>query len=335
MKLISKILVLSAFVLGVASCVPQKQFNEEKSKAEDYKSKYLKASEDVRELSVSKNELTGKIEQAERQVAELKKTCQKLEDENKSLSLEVDRLKRVAAELEKQNAALMSGSSEEISKLLTELQSLQNDLQEREDRVLAAEKALKEKESKLSAAQQELAQKQESLIRLQKALDDQKNAVDALRQSVMNALRGYHNKGLTVEERNGKVYVSMDEKLLFESGSYVLGENGKAALKDLGNVLASDASINIMVEGHTDNVPLRGANQIKDNWDLSVMRATAVTKIILENKSIDPKRVTASGRGEYLPLDSANTEEARQKNRRTEIILTPDLDKVLNILQTN
>jgi chemotaxis protein MotB len=326
-------LIAGTMALGFAACVPLKQYNEQKSKAEKYETDLKRANEENRNLTVAQNELTGKVSQLERRVAELERANQTAEDEKRRLSDEVQRLQRFRDELEKQIEALKDGSSGEITTLLAELQTLQRSLQEREDRVKAAEKTLKDNQTLLADAQRELAEKQESLIKLQKALDDQKNAVEALRQTVVNALKGYTNNGLTVEERNGKVYVSMDEKLLFESGSYTLGEKGKAALKDLGDVLAANPSINIMVEGHTDNVPLRGANQIKDNWDLSVMRATAVTKIILNNPSISPKRVTAAGRGEFLPIDAANTTDARQKNRRTEIILTPDLDKLFELLK--
>lgn len=326
-------LIAGTMALGFAACVPLKQYNEQKSKAEKYENDLKRANEENRNLTVAQNELTGKVSQLERRVAELERANQTAEDDKRRLTEEVQRMKRFKDELEKQIEALKDGSSGEITTLLAELQTLQRSLQEREDRVKAAEKTLKDNQTLLADAQRELAEKQESLIKLQKALDDQKNAVEALRQTVVNALKGYTNNGLTIEERNGKVYVSMDEKLLFESGSYTLGEKGKAALKDLGDVLAANPSINIMVEGHTDNVPLRGANQIKDNWDLSVMRATAVTKIILNNPNISPKRVTAAGRGEFLPIDAANTTEARQKNRRTEIILTPDLDKLLELLK--
>jgi chemotaxis protein MotB len=326
-------LVAGTLALGFVSCVPLKQYNEQKTKAEKFESDFKRLNDENRDLTVARNELSGKVTQLERRVAELERTVQSSEDEKRRLTDEVQRLQRFREELEKQISALKDGSSDEITTLLAELQTLQRSLQEREDRVKAAEKTLKDNETLLADAQRELAEKQESLLKLQKALDDQKQAVESLRQIVVNALKGYTNNGLTIEERNGKVYVSMDEKLLFESGSYTLGEKGKAALKDLGNVLAANPSINIMVEGHTDNVPLRGANQIKDNWDLSVMRATAVTKIILNNPSISAKRVTAAGRGEFLPIDAANTTEARQKNRRTEIILTPDLDKLFELLK--
>ena len=128
----------------------------------------------------------------------------------------------------------------------------------------------------------------------------------------------------------------MDESLLFASGKTAVEPKGIEALKGLAKVLDQNADINIMVEGHTDDVPMKGNGDIKDNWDLSVMRATSVTKIILTSSpNIDPKRITSAGRGEFFPLDPAKTPEARKKNRRTEIILTPKLDELLKVLGSN
>jgi chemotaxis protein MotB len=178
-----------------------------------------------------------------------------------------------------------------------------------------------------------MANQQAKLQELQNALDEQSAAVASLKNKLNTALRGFYDQGLSVYEKNGKVYVSLEEQLMFKTGSYTLDPKGKEAIRSLGEVLASNPEINILVEGHTDNVPLNGAAQIKDNWDLSVMRATAVTKIILNNTNIAPNRITASGRGEFVPLEEGETPEARKKNRRTEIILTPNLSEVLDIIQ--
>ena len=124
----------------------------------------------------------------------------------------------------------------------------------------------------------------------------------------------------------------MDEKLLFQSGSTVVDPNGERALRQLSQVLARNPDISIMIEGHTDDVPFRKGSSIKDNWDLSVLRATSIVRILLEGSGIDPTRLTVAGRGEYLPVDPADTPEARRKNRRTEIILSPDLSEVFRIL---
>ena len=148
-------------------------------------------------------------------------------------------------------------------------------------------------------------------------------------------LVGFNNEGLTVHEKNGKVYVSLDEKLFFKTGKWDVDPKGQQALRQFSQVLAQNPDINIMVEGHTDNVPMHGSGEVKDNWDLSVMRATAVTKILTQNDDIDPERIIAAGRSEYVPLADEDTPQARQMNRRTEIILTPKLDELLKLIEVN
>ena len=142
----------------------------------------------------------------------------------------------------------------------------------------------------------------------------------------------FEGKGLTVEQRDGKVYVSMENKLLFGSGSWFIGTEGRQAVEQLGSVLAENPEIAILIEGHTDNVPYKGNNQLKGNWDLSTKRATAIVNILRENKSINPENLTAAGRGEYAPIDTNDTSEGRAKNRRIEVILTPKLDEISKLL---
>jgi len=179
-----------------------------------------------------------------------------------------------------------------------------------------------------------LAEKEARLNELQSILDQKDAEVKALRNKVINALKGFEDMGLSIFEKNGKVYVSLDEKLLFASGSWEIDSKGKEALTELGKVLANDSNINVVIEGHTDNVPYKGSGNVKDNWDLSVMRATAVVKEILKNKEINPQRISASGRSEFVPVDSGDSREARARNRRTEIILTPKLDELFQIIDT-
>jgi chemotaxis protein MotB len=170
---------------------------------------------------------------------------------------------------------------------------------------------------------------------LEDILKKKDQAAQELRKKLSDALVGFENKGLTITQKNGKVYVSMDESLLFASGKTNVQPKGVEALKNLAKVLEQNTDINVMVEGHTDDVAMNGTGEIKDNWDLSVMRATSVTKIILGAAKIDAKRISAAGRGEFFPLDPAKTAEARKKNRRTEIILTPKLDELLKVLESN
>ena len=153
------------------------------------------------------------------------------------------------------------------------------------------------------------------------------------REEAIDAIPGFEGKGLSISIRNGNVYVSMDDKLLFRSGSFEIDPNGARAVRDLSEVLAQNPDINVMVEGHTDDVPYRSNGQLKDNLDLSAKRATTVVRLLLENKQIAPSRIIAAGRGESLPVDPAKTSEARAKNRRTEIILTPKLDELMQLMK--
>jgi chemotaxis protein MotB len=259
---------------------------------------------------------------------ESEKTVQKLKDDNQTLNVQITELlgkirqqQNNYTELESQLNSLKTGSSAEIARLAEKLQQANSDLKKREEI--------------LKDAQTKLDQRTQRLKELEVALQQKDEAVKQLRQKVMDALLGFNNKGLTIQEKNGKVYVSLDEKLLFKTGQWEVDPKGQLALSNLAEVLGQNPDINVLVEGHTDDVPMRGAGSVKDNWDLSVLRATAVTRILLKNKAIEPKRITSAGRGEFFPIDEAKTPEARQKNRRTEIILTPRLDEIFRILENN
>jgi chemotaxis protein MotB len=319
----------------MVSCVPVKQFTEMKSKAETYQKSNDQLKEDNQKLTVEINELDGKVLSLQKRYFDLENEFNKLKKERQDLQEQNESLSNSQKEFELQLNKLKEGSSDEISKLLGELQIMQGNLQDRENRVKTAEEGLKDQEMKMKEAQDLYNQQQAKLVELQTALNKQKDAMEALKGKLNQALRGFYDQGLTVHEKNGKIYVSLEEQLLFKTGSYSVDPKGQEAIKKLSEVLANNPDINIMVEGHTDDVPLTGSGQIKDNWDLSVMRATAVCQIILNNKTIDPKRITTSGRSQYVPLDAAKTTEARKKNRRTEIILTPNLSEVLQLIQSN
>jgi len=329
------ILGTASLAICLSSCVPVKQYTEMKSKVDSCQKANDALKDENRNLTVDINELDGKIVALQKKIFDLEQESEKLKKEKQIISDQKEILDKSQRELENQINRIKDGSSEEITKLLSELQTLQSDLQERENRVKASELELTNKEQKLQAALEQSKSQQAKLLELQEAISKQQGSVNELKGKLANALRGFYNQGLSVNEKNGKVYVSLEEQLLFQSGSYSVDPKGQEALKSLSEVLANNADINIMVEGHTDDVPLNGSNQIKDNWDLSVMRATSVAKIILNNKKIDPKRITAAGRGEFFPLVVGKTPEARKKNRRTEIILTPNLTEVFKILQTN
>ncbi|MCD6355579.1 MAG: OmpA family protein [Prolixibacteraceae bacterium] len=320
MKKVQIYILLSAFAV-LSSCVSTKQFNEVQEKLKNYASENEQLRRAKMESEASVAELESKIDQL---TVQNKKLQSDLEEALYGLNIQkqnVNAAEKEKINLQRQLEALNSGSSTEIEKLLKELQTAQGDLNNREDKLREAEQALEERNAKL--------------IELQNVLAKKDQAVKALKTKVMDALVGFNNNGLTVHEKNGKVYVSLDEKLLFKTGRWDVDPNGQKALRELSNVLAQNPDINIMVEGHTDDVPMHGSGEIKDNWDLSVMRATAVTKILTQNKKIDPKRIIAAGRSEYLPLSPDKTAAGRQQNRRTEIILTPKLDELLKILEMN
>jgi chemotaxis protein MotB len=181
--------------------------------------------------------------------------------------------------------------------------------------------------------QDELDRRNARLTELENVLNEQEAMVNSLKRSVSEALTGFENQGLTVTQKNGKVYVSLEEKLLFPSGSTAVDPKGIAALKKLAGVLEKNPEISINIEGHTDDVPVIPGSSFRDNWDLSVLRATSIVRILLQGSSIDPKRLTTSGRAEFFPVDPAKTAEARQKNRRTEIILSPKLENLFKLIE--
>jgi chemotaxis protein MotB len=185
----------------------------------------------------------------------------------------------------------------------------------------------------VNMTQKQLEAEQKRLWDLRKLLDEQKEAVENLRKKMADALVGFNSNELQVFVKNGRVYVSLQESLLFPSGSAVVNPKGKEALGTLSQVLNLNPDINVVVEGHTDSVPIRG--KYEDNWALSVARATSIVRVLTDTYKVDPTRVTASGRSKYEPVDNNSTAEGRQRNRRTEIILAPKLDELLQLLQKN
>ncbi len=336
----SLFIILISFV--VASCVPSRQYEEMKSKrtACEDELKQIKATN--KDLTVQSTEMTEKNTLMKKQLEGLKSDTTIIGVTSRRLRDNYDQLNKTYNLLLDKNRELLEGSSNETSKVLAELQKTQENLQKKEDALKKAEedmnakkKSLDELSSQLSANQTTLQEKEKKLKDLQDILNKQENTVKELRETVSKALLGFENQGLTINIKNGKVYVSLDESLLFASGRFDVDAKGASALKKLASVLEKDSTINVLIEGHTDIVPYKGAGQIKDNWDLSVMRATAIVKIILENKNIAPERLSASGRSQYVPVDNADTKEAKAKNRRTEIILTPKLDKLFQIIGSN
>ncbi len=299
--------------LFFTSCVPIRKYEEIKSENDRNTEINKKLRDDYRILEEEGRETKAYVERLIKGNEELDKRILSLRADNDILREQIRRLKDSYSDIS--NAS--SSGSEEIQLLLEKVKNSNNELIERENRIIALERKRKLEYAKLKE--------------LQDALDRKDKTVRTLKDKINNALLGFQNKGLSVTVKNGKVYVSMDNKLLFKSGSWQVDQSGKEALNELASILAKNKDINVLVEGHTDNVPYKGA-QINDNWDLSVKRSTSIIRILLQNKGIDGSRLTAAGRSKYCPVDKNNSYEARAKNRRTEIILTPKLEEVFKIL---
>ena len=305
---------LFVFIISITlnqSCVSLKKFK-------DLDSDYLFANQ---QLEVQRQELSDfKLLSTElnENVISLSKRASSLEADTTDLGKAYRKKDRAYNDLSasyelliKNNSNTMAKQAEENRALMERLGQMDIDLQERA-------RAIKSRE--------------EEMFQLQQLLKEKDNNLSRLKSSVASALLGFKGEGLTVEEREGKLYVSLENSLLFPSGSWKVNENGKKAIVELAKVLVQQSDIQIMVEGHTDNVPYNGTGLIKDNWDLSVMRATAIVRILANNKGLKANRITAAGKGPHNPLVENNSIENRAVNRRTEIILSPNIDKLMKLL---
>ncbi|ADF54829.1 OmpA family protein [Zunongwangia profunda] len=308
------LLAISGSVLMLTSCVSSKVYKDLESRHADLK-------RDNRELKSELDRLKG----VDEELAELKAEHEsltaerdKLKNDLASLQSNYENLKSSYDALEKNSSAAIAENSRQNRELLAQL--------EEKEKTLAAEQARLEKLQKDLAARSQRIDELEGLI----AAKDAK--MNALKDAISKALTDFEGKGLTVEQRDGKVYVSMENKLLFNSGSWAVNADGRQAVNQLGSVLAQNPDISVLIEGHTDNVPYGGNGPLKDNWDLSTKRATAIVQILRENSNIDPQNLTAAGRGEYAPVATNDTAEGKAKNRRIEVILTPKLDEVTKLL---
>jgi chemotaxis protein MotB len=334
MKMRMDYLRLSCILLIVfQACVPPTFFSEMESERNNCKNEREELLVENEKLTVENTEFKAKLELAENEQKRIEEQGLANAEELKVLKGRYSQLNKRYDELEQAHQALMSGSDAETRSLMGKLDNTQKDLYQREDQLNQMQSKLEKDREELTRVQRELQQKNARLIELEQVLNKKDAEAEALKQKLSAALMGFENQGLTITKKNGKVYVSLDEKLLFASGSTEVDPRGKNALRKLANVLEQNPTINIMIEGHTDDVPVIPGAKFSDNWDLSVMRATAIIRILLDGTSIDPKRLTAAGRGEFLPVDAGKTAEARQKNRRTEIILTPNLDEVFELLE--
>jgi chemotaxis protein MotB len=230
----------------------------------------------------------------------------------------------------KLNARLQNQDTS-IANLQTRLQDAQNENATLINQIDAAGKNAAELARLANMTQQQLEEEQQRLAAMRELMDKQRQAIENLRQKMTNALVNFKPEELTVSIKNGKVYVSLQEGLLFPSGSAEVNPRGKEALGKLAQALNTNPDISAMIEGHTDSIPMRG--KYEDNWALSTARATSIVRILTDTYKVDPVRVTASGRSKYDPVDTNETPEGRSKNRRTEIILSPKLDELMKLLE--
>lgn len=315
------------------SCVPGKKYKTLQDTSRQYMDERDQFKADNIGLEMSNRELEAKITVLEKQFGTVKEEITKASTERDKAVDEYNKISSKYTELQSAQEDLIRGNVKETQDLLAELQTAQKNLQEKENIMRQLEQNLDTKKSSLDELTFELEKRNARLVELEKILDTQKRIALDLKNKVSEALLGFENNGLTVTNKDGKVYVSLDEKLLFKTASWDIDANGKAALKKLAGVLERNPDIQVTIEGHTDNVPYKpSASELQDNWDLSVKRATTVVRVLLEGSRIDPKRLTAAGRSEYLPVDSRNTSDARQKNRRTEVVLTPDLSELYKLI---
>ncbi len=326
------LIVLLPVIIGI-SCVPGKKFREVQVTSrqnmidrDDFKAENLS-------LSMQNREIETKISALEKEMSKSRQDLTLAEIDRNNANDELNIISERYNNLQNAQDELIKGNVSETKKLLAELQAAQVNLQQKEDIMRQLEQSMDLKKVSLDELTLELEKKNSRLAELEKILDAQKKLVVDLKNKVSEALLGFENNGLTITNKNGKVYVSLEEKLLFKSASWDIDANGRNALRKLAGVLEKNPNIQVTIEGHTDNVPYNpGSGQLKDNWDLSVKRATTVVRVLLEGSKIKPGRLTAAGRSEYVPVEAVDTPEARQKNRRTEIVLTPDLSELYMLI---
>jgi len=307
-----KIILLTLTAVSLVSCVSSKMFNEIEGNYAQLKVDHAVLEKENSELFIRYDslryhygDLMTQFEQIEMELDRSKKSYETLEDSYKALE-------------QNSNAALQE-SIEQNRGLLDEIQ--------------LKESELSDERSDLDSLQNELASKIARVNELERVIANKEALLSKLKSSLSKALLSFDGKGLTVEQRNGKVYVSMENKLLFKSGSWAVGSEGKQAIKQLAMVLEQNKDISVLIEGHTDDDPYIGDSKLSGNWDLSVKRATAIVRLLLQNKGVMPENITAAGKGEYSPVVPNSSADNRSKNRRIEVILAPKLDEIGKLLQ--
>ena len=321
MKNLFSLLPFFIVLLLLSACVPAKKYKDllerEKVCSEEL-AKFKKSSGEYESLS---KDLQIKFANASRDLSKLIQDTTALGSKYRLLLRDYNIIDGEYKSLQKSFDKLKNLSARETAELQNQLEAKNNELQIKEDALLKLDQELKEK-------QRLLIEREKRVNELEEAIRKKEAAVQLLKAKVANALRGFENQGLSVVQKNGKIYVSLEAKLLFKSGSTFVEEEGVRALVELGKALESEKDLEIIVEGHTDTDKLNSSVSPKNNWELSVLRATSVVQILLNNSSMTPSQIMAGGRGEFLPIDESD----KAKNRRIEVIISPNLNELFEII---
>ena len=325
------LIILSVFL--ISSCITPKVYNELLDKHEIAKKNLTKNEKLILELRENLDDKERDITNLNTLVEQLRKDSIALNNDLVSCQKKYDDLSTTYDLLTSKSSRYMAEKAKETKELLSQLETTQSELFAKEDQLNKSTLELEEKERKLLDSQNELELRSLRVAELEAIINRKDSMVTALKQKISKALIGLEGDGLTIEQRNGKVYISLEEDLLFASGKYEINQTGKQALDKLSDALSYQKDLEILVEGHTDSIPLSGKGLVKDNWDLSVMRATSVVKRLTSNTNLDPTQLIAAGRSEFVPISSNLTSEGRGENRRIEMILSPNLDDLFKLLE--
>lgn len=312
-------------ITTLTSCVSKKVFEDLEAKYRRLRKENRQMGSDLAAAKESLARYTTDYKKAEGDLQEATSRLDQLQNEYDQTKAQLDQLQDSYNALEANSSAAIAENSKQNRKLLADLEQKQKALAEKTN-------ALAQEQKRLEQIKQDLADRSARVDELEGVIAAKDAKMRSLKDAISKALTDFEGKGLTVEQRDGKVYVSLENKLLFNSGSWTVGSNGTTAVKQLGKVLANNPEIAVLIEGHTDDVPYGGSGNLEGNWDLSAKRATAIVNILRLNRDIDPKNLTAAGRGEYAPVADNDTPENKAKNRRIEVILTPKLDEVTALL---
>ena len=325
--------MIIVLITGFYSCVPARKFQDAQAMIEKLNTESADCKKKSADLQTELDKLKKDYDNSQTAKADLASdTAQYAEKYRKIEGLNRE-LNTLYEQVIKQNKDLLSNSTNESQKLQGQLNDQKQQLDAKQKELNDLQVSLTKQKKDLDSLSAGFLEKDKKVKELQSLLSKRDSAVNALKNKISDALLGYENSGdLKVTIKNGKVYVSLSENLLFKSGKTDVDPKGKAALKTLAEVLKKNPDIKVDVEGHTDNVPLAGTGAMKDNWDLSVLRATSVVRILVDDNKIDQNQVSASGLADSDPVASNDNAEGRAKNRRTEIILSPDFSQIFKVL---